>query len=781
MNPKIWTAVVNMRHILKILVIEIQRETLYDESGLVCYQYGNMGEITRETRIYTVPFLSNIIALSTQFEYDSWGRILNITYPDNEEVNYSYDFGGQLERIANNQNYTYLDSVQYNKFGVKTSQLYGNGIKTNYTYYPLTQRLDSMLTTYSGNTLSYLQYTYDSVGNIIRVNSSYPMPQYQVTERYSYDSADQLLTAESTCNNNLLCSGAYSYNNWGKINTYTQQTTDPATNTSENKDYRYYFPSSSADMAQGQTSFAPIIKYDMQQNTQPLETCTYGINGSIRKRYDHPTQNTDYYYFNTSGNLKACGTDMQISVYGYNSANTRTYKVNLFNANQWVNGQPQPIQPMVQSAMFYPNTYINFTQAGEYTKHYYNGTERICSRLGEQQIPISVENNQELEAYKQDVKQIIYNAIGQHLYDEPTDMQEGDVIPLEYLQVTGDNNAVYYYHPNHLASTIYVTDAQQSVVQSFLYAPYGDIISEYNANFGSSMIPKYSFNAKELDEETGMYYYEARYYAPPTFTSRDPMFEKYFWMSPYAYCANNPVKYVDPSGMEGIVVSGGEYDDENRYKYNFIEPAITKLKELKAAGGSEPITWIVATAGYSESDLASFKKIADELGVGFQTISSADEFTNYLNSKDVNTTNLSDARKKDKITSMSIFGHGYVGSVEFAHNQNNQNNFSWGIDKVNQLVASAFNNARVDFYTCNSATDTETRKSLGYVFSKQTGSIVTGFRGQSTYSQMNNGQGFSAKWNRNKNGFNTNGSIALPQTGKDAVRVRYTHQTPKKK
>ena len=58
----------------------------------------------------------------------------------------------------------------------------------------------------------------------------------------------------------------------------------------------------------------------------------------------------------------------------------------------------QPIQPMVQNAMFYPNTYINFTQAGEYTKHYYNGTERIASRLGEQQVSISVENDQELRS-----------------------------------------------------------------------------------------------------------------------------------------------------------------------------------------------------------------------------------------------------------------------------------------------------------------------------------------------------------------------------------------------
>ena len=70
------------------------------------------------------------------------------------------------------------------------------------------------------------------------------------------------------------------------------------------------------------------------------------------------------------------------------------------------------------------------------------------------------------------------------------------------------------------------------------FAYYG-----YNAT-----LPKYAFNAKELDEETGMCYYEARYYKPPVFTSRDPMFEKYFWMTPYAYCANNPVKYVDPDG-----------------------------------------------------------------------------------------------------------------------------------------------------------------------------------------------------------------------------------------
>jgi RHS repeat-associated protein len=52
-----------------------------------------------------------------------------------------------------------------------------------------------------------------------------------------------------------------------------------------------------------------------------------------------------------------------------------------------------------------------------------------------------------------------------------------------------------------------------------------------------------------LDEENGMYYYSARYYAPPTFISRDPMFEKYPSISPYTYCSNNPINKVDPTGM----------------------------------------------------------------------------------------------------------------------------------------------------------------------------------------------------------------------------------------
>ena len=65
-------------------------------------------------------------------------------------------------------------------------------------------------------------------------------------------------------------------------------------------------------------------------------------------------------------------------------------------------------------------------------------------------------------------------------------------------------------------------------------------------------------------------------YAPPVFVSRDPLFEKYFWMSPYAYCANNPMKYVDPTGMT---------DEElyDKWRYNTESGELTWLSD---EGGS---------------------------------------------------------------------------------------------------------------------------------------------------------------------------------------------------
>ena len=60
----------------------------------------------------------------------------------------------------------------------------------------------------------------------------------------------------------------------------------------------------------------------------------------------------------------------------------------------------------------------------------------------------------------------------------------------------------------------------------------------------------YRFNAKELDEETGNYYYGARYYNPKTslWLSVDRMASKYPVWSPYNFTMNNPINMIDPNG-----------------------------------------------------------------------------------------------------------------------------------------------------------------------------------------------------------------------------------------
>jgi RHS repeat-associated protein len=103
-----------------------------------------------------------------------------------------------------------------------------------------------------------------------------------------------------------------------------------------------------------------------------------------------------------------------------------------------------------------------------------------------------------------------------------------------------------------------VLDADGNISQSVTYIPYGEIfVEERNGSWNSP----YLFNSKELDEETGLYYYGARYLNPTNgmWLSTDPLFEKYVGMSPYNYCVGNPVKLVDPDGRDAIYIVFPDY------------------------------------------------------------------------------------------------------------------------------------------------------------------------------------------------------------------------------
>ena len=106
----------------------------------------------------------------------------------------------------------------------------------------------------------------------------------------------------------------------------------------------------------------------------------------------------------------------------------------------------------------------------------------------------------------------------------------------------------YFYHPDHLGSTSIITNSYGEITQNISYIPYGEVFVEETSGGWQS---PYYFNAKELDEEKGLYYYGARYLDPAgaRWLSADPMLWNNPDKTPYHYCSGNPVGLIDRMGM----------------------------------------------------------------------------------------------------------------------------------------------------------------------------------------------------------------------------------------
>ena len=107
-----------------------------------------------------------------------------------------------------------------------------------------------------------------------------------------------------------------------------------------------------------------------------------------------------------------------------------------------------------------------------------------------------------------------------------------------------------YHHTNALGSNIVLTDGNKNVLARYEYDAFGAVRSEVGISDNAR-----KFTGKEYESDVKLYYFAARYYDPHIgrFTQRDPVGDGINW---YAYAANNPMKFIDPTGMY-IVLPGG--------------------------------------------------------------------------------------------------------------------------------------------------------------------------------------------------------------------------------
>ena len=138
-----------------------------------------------------------------------------------------------------------------------------------------------------------------------------------------------------------------------------------------------------------------------------------------------------------------------------------------------------------------------------------------------------------------------------------------------YKVITTYTPEYNYFLRDHLGNTraqLIPSGSTMAVVDTKNYYPFGqqhsaDPCAEFFGYSNPATNP-YLYNGKELDRMHGLNWYDygARW-KDLGWTSVDPLCEKYYWISPYAYCMNNPIKYVDPDGRDGMVTGTGLKSD----------------------------------------------------------------------------------------------------------------------------------------------------------------------------------------------------------------------------
>ena len=253
--------------------------------------------------------------------------------------------------------------------------------------------------------------------------------------------------------------------------------------------------------------------------------------------------------------LLALSDNGYVSSYWYDAAGERTVKSSGDVEGVYVNGILTAGRTGTSNFTAYVNPYWVVGNGGQMSKHIYIGNQRIVSQLCNSgsmtRNPLT-----ETTALRKDfkAKYAVLTATAKQRYDSLWLVYRGTDNKGAGFYASADSvkkeNLQYFYHSDHLGSSSLITDVIGNPTQHIEYTPFGEVFIEEKNNKWTT---PYKFNGKEMDEETGLYYYGARYYNPRTsvWLSVDPLAEKFANTSSYVYCYNNPVRIIDPTGKSG--------------------------------------------------------------------------------------------------------------------------------------------------------------------------------------------------------------------------------------
>jgi RHS repeat-associated protein len=464
----------------------------------------------------------------TNLLYDGLNRVRKTILPldqasQRKEIVPTYNRAGALEKIDLDGT-LYVRHIAYNAKGQRTLMAMGSGMMTRYAYDSVNFRLQRILSelyvessgtyTPNGRVQQDLGYHYDLGGNIVGIRDKTPATlgakgPGDLLKQFTYDPLKRLLTATG------------------------RESTQPAIVPSWDQNVRNHDHTAT-------NTYTRAYEYDQVGNVlQEQHTATGNPSNNFTKTFSFalgkPHNRITRFIVNSTNyghTYDACG-------------NLLTENTNRHHQWGWNDSLRYFMNKVGMSA---PTVWAHYLyDAGG------NRVKKVVNKPGNiQEVTVYIDGVFEHSYVKRrssiDVNKH-YNTL--HVMDARS--------RIATVRVGTDNDdstpAVKYNVEDHLGTSSVTLASNGSMVNREEYYPFGETC------FGAFAKKRYRYVGKEKDNETGLYYYGARYYAPWTcrFVSVDPLADRYAQLAPYNYAANNPIGDLDIDGMQATQTenSGG--------------------------------------------------------------------------------------------------------------------------------------------------------------------------------------------------------------------------------
>ncbi len=511
-------------------------ETGYDGEGRVISQTDGNKNTVKYVRnaLGAVTEVIDPLGRKTTKEYDLAGNLTSLTDAAKRTATYSYDPANRLKEVSYSDGKTPTAKYEYDADSDRTGMTDGSG-KSSLTY----DQLDRL--TESTNGHGTTSYEYDTANEQTKI--VYPSKNAVVQE---FDKAGRLKSVKDWLEHTT----RFEYNPDSTTETVTFPTT---TKDSDKYAYNNAGQLTEVKLAKGSETLASII-YTRDSDGQVTTSTQKGL----------PSEEKQSYEYDLNNRLSKGGT----IAYGYDAANNPTK----IAANTYTYDKAGQLETGAGTKFAYdalgerskatpskgPATSYSYDQAGNLT---------AVTRPEESKVPAikdayAYDGNglRSSQTIGSSTTYLTWNVSGQGL---PTILNDGQNsyiygpggLPVEQIDTKG---TTLYLHHDQAGSTRLITASTGATAGTTTYDPYGNP----TGSTGTSTTPL-GYDGQYTSNDTGLIYLRARTYDPTTaqFLSVDPL--KAITGEPYAYATDDPLTWVDPSGLfsltditEGVAKAG---------------------------------------------------------------------------------------------------------------------------------------------------------------------------------------------------------------------------------